>query len=116
MHLFPEFHNDSKSCDLYAVNNQPLDYRTLQFDNSSDHRFAHSFILTDIVNPILEVDFLHQNHMIIETTSFSISIKKQQPSQQLVTSLSDVNLTALFLHNVLNIYPDLVSGVLCLDK
>ena len=121
MHLFPEFHNDSKSCDLYAVNNQPLVqageiHLTLQFDNFPNHKFTHSFILTDIANPILGLDFLHQNHMIIDTSSFNISIKEQQQSQQLVTSLPDVNLTEMSLHGVLNIYPDLVSGVLCVDK
>ena len=54
--------------------------------------------------------------MIIDTSSFNIFIKEQQHSQQLVTSLPDVNLTEMSLLDVLNIYPGLVSGVLCVDK
>ena len=106
MHLFPEFHNNSKLVQAGEI------YLTLQFDNFPNHKFTHSFVLTDIANPILGLDFLHQNHVIIDTSSFNISVKEQQHSQQLVTSLPDVNLTEMSLHNLLNIYPDLVSGVL----
>ena len=85
MHLFPEFHNDSKSCDLYAVNNQPLVqageiHLTLQFDNFPDHMFTHSFILKDIANPILGLDFLHQNQHLLcllwnISSQFSLIVK-----------------------------------------
>ena len=75
MHLFPDFHNGIRSCDLFAVDAKPLTQAgemdlTLSFDTLPNHKFVHTFILADISHPILGLDFLHNNHIIIDTHSY----------------------------------------------
>ena len=120
MHRFPDFQNETKSCDLFAVNHKPLLQvgeieLTLQFDCFSNHKFIHTFILADITTPILGLDFLHKNHMNIDTHSFSVTINDTQQSDN-IPSVPKVNLDDHSLASILQLFPDLTSGVLRVDK
>ena len=68
--LFPIFQTDTPFCDLYAANGQPLNQAgvltlSLQFDMSPHQYFVHKFILAEVENPILGLDFLYKHDLIV---------------------------------------------------
>ena len=85
MFLFPDFHNGKKSCDLYTANNKSILQfcemnLILQFDCFTNQKFVHAFILADISNPILGLDFLHKHYTNINTHSLTVTIDDAQNS------------------------------------
>ena len=119
--LFPDSQNNAKSCDLFAINHLPLTQvgeldLTLQFHCFPHRKFVHTFILADISTPILGLDFLHKHHMIIDTRSFAVSINDEEPSCLAVPKTPDVNVEDLSLLEILELFPDLTSGHIHVDK
>ena len=98
MHLFSDFHTGVTFCDdLFAANNKLLTQvgeidLTLSFDPFPNHKFIHTFILADVSNPILGLDFLHNNHMIIDTHSYTVSLGEPSLSSSQIPVLPNVDL------------------------
>ena len=121
MHLFPDFHNGIRSCDLFAVDAKPLTQAgemdlTLSFDTLPNNKFVHTFILADISHPILGLDFLHNNHIIIDTHSYTVSLGEPSTSFTQIPPLPNVDLDKLSLLDILALYPNLISGELHVNK
>ena len=121
LHLFPDFHNGVNSSDSFAANNKPLTQvgeidLTLSFDPFPNHWFIHTFILADVPNPILGLDFLHNNQIIIDTHSCTVSLGEPSLSSTQIPVLPNVDLHKLTLLEGLALYPNLVSGELCVNK
>ena len=70
--MFPSFQNNNISCELLSADGHPLQQSsnidlTLRFDDFPNKQFAHTFILANIYNPILELDFLKKYQITTDT-------------------------------------------------
>ena len=76
---FPSFARSPAQCSLFTADGKPL-YQagvidlTLQFNKFPNTYFSHHFILADVQNAILGLDFLCKYHFIVDTFDKSIII------------------------------------------
>ena len=63
IYMFPSFRNNNISSELLSADGHPLQQAgsidlTLRFDDFPNKQLVHTFILADIYNPILGLNFL----------------------------------------------------------
>ena len=79
IHMFPSFQNNNISCELLSPNGHPLQQAgsidlTLRFDDFPNKQFVHAFILANIYNPILGLDFLKKYQITIDLNQLKVNI------------------------------------------
>ena len=85
---FLSFAGSPAQCSLFTADGKPL-YQagvidlTLQFNKFPNTYFSHHFILADVQNAILRLDFLCKYHFIVDTFDKSITIQKLFSHDQL---------------------------------
>ena len=65
VHMFLFFQNNNISCELLSADGHPLQLAgsidlTLRFDDFPDKHSVHTFVLANIYNPILGLDFFKE--------------------------------------------------------
>ena len=79
IHMFPSLQNNNISCELLSADGHPLQQAgsinlTMRFDDFPSKQFVHTFVLANIYNPILGLDFLKKYQITIDTNQLKVSI------------------------------------------
>ena len=115
IHMFPSLQNNNISCELLSADGHPLQQAgsidlTLRFDDFPSKQFVHTFILANIYNPILGLDFLKKYQITIDTNLLKVSIADTVLTEKHIPDLQEIDYDSHSLDNILALFPDLISG------
>ena len=115
IHMFPSLQNNNISCELLSADGHPLQQAgsidlTLCFDDFPSKQFVHTFILANIYNPILGLDFLKKYQITIDTNQLKVSIADTVLTEKHIPDLQEIDYDSHSLDNILALFPDLISG------
>ena len=115
IHMFPSLQNNNISCELLSADGHPLQQAgsidlTLRFDDFPSKQFVHTFILANIYNPILGLDFLKKYQITIDTNQLKVSIADAVLTEKHIPDLQEIDYDSHSLDNILALFPDLISG------
>ena len=111
---FPSFFNPNKSCMLFTANGRPLQQAgsvdlTIHFDNFPNSSFTHTFVLANVNNAILGLDFLSQNHFMVNTTSKSVFISDSAPHNATLPPLQIIDYSSYSYSDIIQLFPNLTA-------
>ena len=115
IHLFPSFQNNNISCELLSADSHPSQQAgsidlTLRFDDFPNKQFVHAFILANIYNPILGLDFLKKYQITIDNNQLKVNIADIVLTEKYIPDLKEIDYDSHSLDNILALFPDLISG------
>ena len=82
---------------------------TLHFQEFPIKRFTHSFIVANIKHAILGLDFLKLHDFIIDTAASTVDILNST-RENILTPLPSIDYNIHSCEDILNMFPNLVSG------
>ena len=112
---FPSFAGSPAQCSLFTADGKPLNRAgvndlTLQFNKFPNAYFSHHFILADVQNAILGLDFLCKYHFIVDTFDNSVTIQKPFSHDQL-PPFQPIDYASCSYSDIFNFFPDPSSTV-----
>ena len=117
---FPSFAGSSAQYSLFTADGKPL-YQasvidlTWQFNKFPNTYFSQHFILANVQNAILGLDFLCKYHFIVDTFDKSITIQKPFSHDQL-PSLQPIDYSSCSYSDIFDLFPDLTSYTIAIPK
>ena len=107
-------------CRLFAADGHPIQQSgvielTLHFQKFSNKQFTHSFIVANIKQAILGLDFLKLHNFVIDTAASTVDISNCI-KENILTSLPSIDYNIHSYEDILNMFPHLVSGQIKVGK